>query len=182
MFFESMRLWMKLASFETPPIDLFPILKYVPERWASWKTLAKRTRELQHDIYFRMLGQAERRLSEGASKGNDCFIERCLQNQEALGMNREFVAYVACCPPPSPRAHRHIDLIQAPGRRLPGSWCRNDLSSRPLRPSLSRRIPRRAEKMPRRNRPRHRKFSITCCHRLRAPSVYPSLRQRGTLV
>ncbi|KAF9468287.1 cytochrome P450 [Collybia nuda] len=94
MFFESVRLWMKLASSETPPIDLFPILKYVPERWASWKTVVKRTRELQHEIYFRMLGQAEHRLSEGESKGNDCFIERCIQNQASLGMSREFIAHL----------------------------------------------------------------------------------------
>ncbi|KAF5369132.1 hypothetical protein D9757_011081 [Collybiopsis confluens] len=76
-FFESVRLWMKLASSETPPVDLFPILKYVPEKWASWKSLAKQIRTMQHKIYSRMLHQCEQ-LANDESEDFSSFIEQHL--------------------------------------------------------------------------------------------------------
>ena len=87
---------MKLASSETPPVDLFPILKYVPEKWASWKTLAKRIRTMQHKIYFRMLHQCEQRVNDEAEDAIS-FIEQCIQNSDSLGMSREFIAQVQIC-------------------------------------------------------------------------------------
>ncbi|KAJ7729426.1 cytochrome P450 [Mycena olivaceomarginata] len=36
----------------TPPVDMIPILKYVPERWAKWKRDCAKTRKLQRDLYF----------------------------------------------------------------------------------------------------------------------------------
>ncbi|KAF9468283.1 cytochrome P450 [Collybia nuda] len=91
-FIEVVRLWMALTSTKVPPLDLLPFLKYVPERWAPWKKLARDTKALQHDIYFTMLSSAERRLAKG--EGNGSFIEGILQNQKTLEMNREFVGHL----------------------------------------------------------------------------------------
>ncbi|TFY80567.1 hypothetical protein EWM64_g3445 [Hericium alpestre] len=41
-FFNSVDKWAHLTETGTqPPVDVFPILKYVPERWAAWKTSAR---------------------------------------------------------------------------------------------------------------------------------------------
>lgn len=38
-----------------PPVDLIPILQLVPERFAEWKTLCKKIRNMQNKIYFELL-------------------------------------------------------------------------------------------------------------------------------
>ncbi|KAF5369154.1 hypothetical protein D9757_011077 [Collybiopsis confluens] len=90
-FIEVVRLWMSLTSTEIPPLDFLPFLKYVPERWAYWKTLAQKTRKLQHDIYSGMLASAEDRLTN--NRGNGSFIESILI-QKGLEMDRDFIAHL----------------------------------------------------------------------------------------
>ncbi|KAH9476395.1 Cytochrome P450 monooxygenase [Psilocybe cubensis] len=78
------------VSPEAAPVDLIPILKYVPERWAPWKQLWTETRRLQRSLYYSFLEQSERRIESGAKSG--AFIERIMDRQEELKLTREMVA------------------------------------------------------------------------------------------
>lgn len=73
-------------------MDLIPILKKVPERWAPWKTLCKKVRTLQRELYFGLLKECEHRIANGLR--NDCFMENVLDRQKEFGMSRELVGYV----------------------------------------------------------------------------------------
>jgi hypothetical protein len=72
-------------------MDLLPILKRVPERFASWKTLCKEVRRLQRKLYFGLLEETEERVAKG--EGNGCFMEEVLERQKEFEMNRELVGY-----------------------------------------------------------------------------------------
>ncbi|KAG9015639.1 hypothetical protein FRB90_004646 [Tulasnella sp. 427] len=74
----------------TPPIDLIPAFKYVPERWAKWKTFCNESRDRLRDYYAAVVSGCETRLQNG--KGNGCFIETLLERQKELEMTREMIA------------------------------------------------------------------------------------------
>lgn len=91
-FFEVQHLWeMVHEQGAHPPIDLFPFLKYVPERWARWKTLCNQTRKLQRDLYFGLLDECEERLARGEENG--CFMDEVIKGRERFGLDREMLAY-----------------------------------------------------------------------------------------
>ncbi|KAK7052033.1 putative cytochrome P450 [Favolaschia claudopus] len=92
-FFEAQHEWeLVLEPGATPPIDLIPILKYVPERWAKWKQDCAKTRKMQRKLYFGLLDEAKERLSQGEENG--CFMEEILAKQVELGMDREMTGYL----------------------------------------------------------------------------------------
>ncbi|KAF8176366.1 cytochrome P450, partial [Mycena galopus ATCC 62051] len=76
----------------TPPVDLIPLLKYVPERWAKWKRDCAKIRKLQRDLYFGLLDETKGRLSRGDENGS--YMEEILTRQEELGMDREMTGYL----------------------------------------------------------------------------------------
>ena len=84
-----------LAPGAQPPVDLLPILKYVPERWASWKTLCKDVRKAQRTLYFGLLTECEERVKRGEENGS--YIEQVVMRQKEFGMNREHIGYVFVC-------------------------------------------------------------------------------------
>ncbi|KII94757.1 hypothetical protein PLICRDRAFT_693091 [Plicaturopsis crispa FD-325 SS-3] len=89
-FFESQEKWeYAMAVGAHPPVDVFPILKYVPERWASWKTLARETRKLQKAVYFGLLEDCE---AQDANTG--CFMEEVLKRRQEFGLTRAMVGYI----------------------------------------------------------------------------------------
>jgi len=70
-FFKAQHEWMLvLEPGATPPVDMIPILKYVPERWAKWKRDCAKTRKLQRDLYFGLLGETGEGLREGEENGS----------------------------------------------------------------------------------------------------------------
>jgi len=75
-----------------PPMDLIPILKKVPEKWAPWKTLCTKVRTLQRELYFGLLRECEDRIANGTR--NDCFMEDVIDRQKEFGMSRELVGYL----------------------------------------------------------------------------------------
>ncbi|KAK7052015.1 putative cytochrome P450 [Favolaschia claudopus] len=92
-FFEAQREWhLVLEPGATPPIDLIPILKYVPERWAKWKQDCAKTRQMQRTLYFGLLDETKERLGQGEENG--CFMEEILARQVEFGMNREMMGYL----------------------------------------------------------------------------------------
>ncbi|KAJ7621343.1 cytochrome P450 [Roridomyces roridus] len=77
----------------TPPIDRFPVLKFVPERWAKWKREAKEIRALRRELFFGLLERTEERLRKGQPNGS--YAEEWLMRKEELGMDREQIGYLA---------------------------------------------------------------------------------------
>ncbi|KAG8949194.1 hypothetical protein FRC04_008992 [Tulasnella sp. 424] len=75
-----------------PPIDLIPAFKYVPERWAKWKTFCNESKDRHRDYYSELVSGCESRIQSG--KGNGCFIETLLERKEELGMTREMILYL----------------------------------------------------------------------------------------
>ncbi|CAL1707469.1 unnamed protein product [Somion occarium] len=75
-----------------PPVDIFPILKYVPERWAAWKALCRDIRKNQRKIFFGLLDICEDRMNQ--DRRNDCFLEHVLDKREEYGLDCEMIAYV----------------------------------------------------------------------------------------
>lgn len=71
----------------TPPVDILPILKFIPERWAKWKRDAKRIRKLQRALYFGLLDETAERVRRGQQ--NDSYMEGVLARQEEFGLDRE---------------------------------------------------------------------------------------------
>jgi hypothetical protein len=80
-----------LAPGAQPPVDFLPILKYVPERWAPWKTLCKEVRKAQRTLYFGLLAECEERVKRGEENGS--YMEEVVKRQEEFGMTREHVGY-----------------------------------------------------------------------------------------
>ncbi|KAG9051644.1 hypothetical protein FS837_000031 [Tulasnella sp. UAMH 9824] len=76
----------------TPPVDLIPILHYVPERWAKWKTLIRTQKERHRVFYDWLLSTVETRMEAG--RGNGCLIETLLSKREELGITREMIMYL----------------------------------------------------------------------------------------
>ena len=67
-------------------------MKYIPERWASWKTEVKITRSLQRGLYFGLLEQVEARLKKGQPNG--CFMETVIEKGPGFGLDREAIGCV----------------------------------------------------------------------------------------
>ncbi|KAJ6551143.1 cytochrome P450 [Mycena capillaripes] len=82
-----------LEAGATPPLDFFPILKYVPERWAKWKRDCRNVRTLQRNLYFNLLDDTQERLRQG--EGNGSYVEELVERQEELGMDREMTGYLS---------------------------------------------------------------------------------------
>lgn len=68
-------------------------MKYIPERWASWKTEVKVTRNLQRELYFGLLEQVEARMQKGLPNG--CFMETVIEKAPGFKLDREAVGYVS---------------------------------------------------------------------------------------
>jgi hypothetical protein len=75
----------------TPPVDMIPILKYVPEQWAKWKRDCAKTRKLQRDLYFGLLDETKERLRKGEENGS--YMEEILTRQEEFGIDREITGF-----------------------------------------------------------------------------------------
>jgi hypothetical protein len=102
-----------------PPVDLLPILKYVPERWASWKSLCKEVRSLQSELYFGLLSECEERVAKSQSQTQLAFMDEVVERQKELGLGRDIVGLVS----------RYLEshcmaefLVQVPWRRFDGGW------------------------------------------------------------
>ena len=76
----------------TPPVEVFPFLKALPEFMAPWKTWARRIREEQRTLYFKLLNETRSQVIKGRSTG--CFMESLLKEQEKSGLDDEHIAYL----------------------------------------------------------------------------------------
>uniref|UniRef100_A0A8H8CKL1 Cytochrome P450 n=1 Tax=Psilocybe cubensis TaxID=181762 RepID=A0A8H8CKL1_PSICU len=82
-----------LSPGDAAPVDLFPVLKYVPERWAPWKKLWRKTRQLQRMLYFSLLDHTEQEFRHGPV-GGGTIMEGLLEKMPGDVVNREMLGYI----------------------------------------------------------------------------------------
>ncbi|KAF4605482.1 hypothetical protein EYR40_004266 [Pleurotus pulmonarius] len=88
LFFEGTKCINELvAPFDHPPLDFFPILRHVPERWAPWKTLSKKTKQIRDAFDQDLFLQCEEAVQSG--KRPVCFVENVLDTKVELGVSRD---------------------------------------------------------------------------------------------
>jgi Cytochrome P450. len=75
-----------------PPVDQFPILKYVPTRWAPWKSLCSEIRAVQFDLYDGFIRMCERRIEQ--DKRNGSLLESVIEEKK-LGIDRALIRCVS---------------------------------------------------------------------------------------
>ncbi|KII84423.1 hypothetical protein PLICRDRAFT_671374 [Plicaturopsis crispa FD-325 SS-3] len=92
-FFHAMHLNQQaMAIGRYPPVDLLPILNYVPARWAPWKIAAARINRLQKKLYLGLLAECEERVEKGTETG--CYMEEVVRRREEFGLTRVMAGYV----------------------------------------------------------------------------------------
>lgn len=93
-FFHSERLLQSIVEVGAqPPVDMIPILKYVPE-WmgASWKGLCREIKGLRRNLFFGLLSELEERNAQGDYNGS-C-MEKVYERADEWKLNREMIGYV----------------------------------------------------------------------------------------
>lgn len=76
----------------TPPIDEYPVLKYLPEFMSPWKTRTRKIRIEQRALYMALLN--ETKLKMGLGKEIEYFMSRLIKDQGKNGLTDEDIAYV----------------------------------------------------------------------------------------
>ncbi|RVX71104.1 hypothetical protein B0A52_03470 [Exophiala mesophila] len=80
-FYELMDLWLKTQEpGANPPIDEFPILKYLP---GSWKGRANKCRKMMDDMWDRARGIVDERRARGDKR--DCFVDSKIDEYNEKG-------------------------------------------------------------------------------------------------
>ena len=73
-----------LAQGQTPPIDIFPWLRYVPDfltPWKGWRARADFLKKRQSSYYHELFAKTAERIRLG--KSADCYMARLIKDQEA---------------------------------------------------------------------------------------------------
>ncbi|CAG7927344.1 unnamed protein product [Penicillium olsonii] len=80
----------------TPPVDILPILKYIPQRvFGNWKDRANEVGRLMETLYKDLRERVvERRQSANEKNTNPCFIDHVLDKQETLGLDDHQVDFL----------------------------------------------------------------------------------------
>jgi cytochrome P450 len=77
----------------TPPVDVFPILKWVPERFlGNWITRSRRVGRAMDALYGRTIARVQHRRLRAGSRGS--FIDGVLDQQEKLGLSQDEVNFL----------------------------------------------------------------------------------------
>ncbi|KAF4546331.1 putative cytochrome P450 [Lasiodiplodia theobromae] len=74
-----------------PPVEDFPILKYLPEFICTWKRKVRAIRHGQKSLYFALLEETRQKVREGKT---DCFMAKLLAKQEEIQMDDEHLAHL----------------------------------------------------------------------------------------
>ncbi|KAK7692435.1 hypothetical protein QCA50_004060 [Cerrena zonata] len=74
-----------------PPVEWFPILRHIPERWAPWKRICKAIRTQQRKLFFTLLDLCEENMKNGTRNG--CFMESVIDRQAEYSFDRELLGY-----------------------------------------------------------------------------------------
>jgi cytochrome P450 len=80
-----------LAPGGTPPVDVFPFLKYLPGILAPWKARARAIRQEQRSLYYALMNETKENMRLGRHTGS--FMEKLLKEQEKSELDEEHIAY-----------------------------------------------------------------------------------------
>lgn len=70
-FFDVQEKWLSLLTpGTTPPVEIFPIMKYMPESLSGWKRTARSLRKNQTGFYYMMLDKAKREFEENSASSD----------------------------------------------------------------------------------------------------------------
>ena len=75
-----------------PPIEILPFLKYIPERWASWKSVCADIRTRQQKYYSDLLNRCRERIEK--NKHNGSFMEYLLEHGDEYNMDQKEIQCV----------------------------------------------------------------------------------------
>ncbi|QRV75533.1 cytochrome P450 family protein [Ceratobasidium sp. AG-Ba] len=75
-----------------PPIELLPFLKYIPKMFAKWKAEAESVRDMQQEIYSRLLDEVREHRTSGTQTG--CFTEQILARKESAELSDSQLSYL----------------------------------------------------------------------------------------
>ncbi|KAF9032813.1 cytochrome P450 [Hymenopellis radicata] len=79
-----------------PPIDLIPVLKYLPEWLAPWHSATRAVKKERDMLHAKMRGSAEKRAVNGAThEVSRCFLDEVLQPDENTQLDRDLSSYTA---------------------------------------------------------------------------------------
>ncbi|KIW80425.1 hypothetical protein Z517_07040 [Fonsecaea pedrosoi CBS 271.37] len=80
-----------LAPGATPPVDAFPLFKYIPAFLAPWKRWAARIRQEQRTLYSNLLNET---VARGRRQDRiPCFMDKLLEGKEKSGLDDEQIVY-----------------------------------------------------------------------------------------
>jgi cytochrome P450 len=71
----------------TPPVDIFPFLKSLPDFLSPWRRWANNIRTEYRELLFKLVADSK-------SSGVDCFFAKMMKAQEKSGLTEEQVAYL----------------------------------------------------------------------------------------
>ncbi|KAF4335762.1 oxidoreductase [Fusarium beomiforme] len=77
----------------TPPVDVFPILQYLPDFLSPWRTWARNIRKEHRALYFGLLRETQELVAEKKAP-EDAFMVRLLKEQDTSGFDDEHMAYI----------------------------------------------------------------------------------------
>ena len=76
----------------TPPVDLLPFLKYLPECLAPWKKESRAIRTAQRKLYLGLFDECQERVNEGDTQVTT-FMTDLIRDRAAHEMNRTQMRY-----------------------------------------------------------------------------------------
>jgi hypothetical protein len=76
---------------KSPPVDLFPFLRFLPERLAPWKKRAIDIRRRHEKLYDQLLQNVKDRLKSGSRNG--AFMEDAYTNMHEWGLTEAMLMY-----------------------------------------------------------------------------------------
>lgn len=115
-FFDGQHQWEQLLEPGAhPPVDIIPLLKYIP---AKWQVLAKDVKRKQRALYFTLSNMVAKRMED--KKGNGCFLEELHIQKERFNLTDDMLAYVL---PPSLYILRHLSFYSHSHLSYVGGAC-----------------------------------------------------------
>lgn len=77
----------------TPPVDVFPILQYLPDFLSPWRIWARNIRKEHRALYFNLLNETQELVAKNKAP-EDSFMVRLLKEQDMSGLDDEHLAYI----------------------------------------------------------------------------------------
>lgn len=76
----------------TPPVDIFPWLKYLPDFMSGWRKWAFSIRAEHRAFWFALMRDSKKQMQKKGVK--ECFLARMVKDQEKSGLSDEHIAYL----------------------------------------------------------------------------------------